>query len=79
MRWTIEQIHQLAKKVCGNQKDEQLLKKAEEMNSHLKNYEESFLGLHNKHEWAEVERLADDINRMMRKSLELSKPQGILS
>lgn len=72
MKWTIEQIHQLSKKVYGNHNEEELLKKTAEMNAHLKNYEESFLGLHNKHEWAEVERLAADINRMLRAPLEPS-------
>jgi len=66
MKWTIEQVHLLSKKVYGNFNDEELLKLAVELNIHLKKYDESFLALHNKHERAEVERLAAQINENIR-------------
>ena len=65
MKWTLEQIQTLSKRVYGNSNDEKLLKKLSELHVHLKNYDESFLHLNNKHEWAEVERIAGEINEML--------------
>jgi len=62
MKWTIEQIQHLSKTVFGNFSDEAVLAMTGELHVHLKKYHESFLGLHNKHEWAEVERLAEKMN-----------------
>jgi len=62
MEWTIERIHVLSKRVYGNFTDEELLKVTAELHIHLKKYDESFLTKHSKHEWAEVERLAELIN-----------------
>ena len=66
MRWTIEQIKQLSKQVYGNFSDEAVLAMTGELHVHLKKYHESFLGLHNRHEWAEVERLAEQMNTRIR-------------
>jgi len=66
MRWTIEQIKQLSKQVYGNFSDEAVLAMTGELHVHLKKYHESFLGLHNKHEWAEVERLAEQMHTRIR-------------
>jgi len=61
MKWTTEQIQQLSKKVYGNSSDEKLLQMVGELQAHLKRYEESLLAMHGRHEWEEVERLADVI------------------
>ena len=66
MKWTIEQIHVLSKRVYGNFNDEEILKMTAELHVHLKKYEESFLTSHTKHEWAETERLAALINERVR-------------
>jgi hypothetical protein len=65
MKWTPQQIQALRKKVYGNFGDEELLKKVSELNLHLENYDKSFLSLNTKHEWAEVERIADQLNEMI--------------
>lgn len=65
MKWTKEQIQILKRKAYGNFSEESLLGKVAELNDHLDRYEKSFLGLYTKHEWAEVERLADEIHAMM--------------
>jgi hypothetical protein len=65
MKWTIEQIQTLSKRIYGNSNDENLLGKLSELHVHLKNYDESFLRMNNKHEWAEVERIAGEINQML--------------
>ena len=66
MKWTMEQIHLLSKRVYGNFNDDEILKLTAELNLQLKKYDESFLALHNKHEGAEVERLAEQINEKVR-------------
>lgn len=65
MKWTIEQIQTLSKRIYGNSSDEAILNKLAELHVHLKSYDESFLLMNNKHEWAEVERIADEINAML--------------
>ena len=66
MKWTIERVHHLAKMVYGNFVEERILKKVAEMHVHLEKWDKSFLHLDTKHEWAEVERLANEINEMAR-------------
>ena len=65
MEWTIERIHRLAKMVFGNCSEESILQKLAEMHVHLNKYEKPFFH-HDKHEWAEVERLANEINELVR-------------
>lgn len=65
MHWKLEEIQGLSKNVFGNSSDEEVLTKVAELQNQLRKYEHSFLGLHTKHEWAEVERLADEINQML--------------
>jgi hypothetical protein len=65
MKWTPEQIQTLSKRIYGNSSDETILNKLSELHVHLKNYDESFLQRNTKHEWAEVERIADEINAML--------------
>jgi hypothetical protein len=73
MKWNPQEIRDLCKKVSGNCSDEIILAKLAELQAHLKQYEGSFLGLHTKHEWAEVQRLADEVSAM------LSEPYGSAS
>lgn len=68
MHWKMEEIQGLSKCVFGNSSDENVLAKVAELQNQLRKYENSFLGLHTKHEWAEVERLADEINQMLEPS-----------
>ena len=63
MEWTIERLHLLSKRVYGNCTGESILQKLAEMHVHLNKYEKPFF-LHDKYEWAEVERLANEINEL---------------
>ncbi len=69
MKWTREDVQLLTKKVYGNFMDESLLGKVEEMHVHLEKWDKAFLGPRARHEWAEVERLANEINSHVAKSV----------
>jgi len=65
MKWTIKQIQLLKKKDCGKGNDDEVSQKMAELNAHLDNYEKSFLRHNTRHEWLEVERIADEISGMI--------------
>lgn len=65
MHWNVEDIQGLLKKVFGNSSDGKILTKLSELQTQLRKYDSSFLGLHTRHEWTEVERLANEINQML--------------
>ena len=78
MKWTIEKLHLLAKRVYGNCSEESILRKLAEMRVHLNKYEKPFFH-HDKHEWAEVERLANEIYELARPLLKHGICDGEIS
>ena len=66
MKWTIDRVQHLAKMVYGNFVEENILQKVAELHDHLDKWDKSFLHLNTRHEWAEVERLANEIDEMAR-------------
>lgn len=65
MKWTREEVQLLTKRIYGNFSDERILQKVREMNAHLEKWDKSFLHRNARHAWAEVERLAGEINKLV--------------
>ena len=65
MKWSRQAVLVLKKRVFGNFQNDHLDKKLLELETHLENFDNILLSYRHKHEWCEVERLADEIDRML--------------